>query len=71
MLVEQKSLTYYIYIKRSIIYEFVNRLNNDCDTVMTISPNELREKLKGPVVAMTTHVKDDSSLDLDAMRVRT
>ncbi len=32
------------------------------------TPDELREKLKGPVVAMTTHFKDDDSLDLDAMR---
>jgi len=32
------------------------------------TPNELREKLRGPVVAMTTHFKDDLSLDLDAMR---
>jgi 4-hydroxy-tetrahydrodipicolinate synthase len=32
------------------------------------TPEELREKLKGPVVAMTTHFKDDDSLDLDAMR---
>jgi len=28
----------------------------------------LRERLKGPVVAMTTHFKDDYSLDLDAMK---
>ena len=32
------------------------------------TPTELREKLRGPVVAMTTHFKDDYSLDLDAMR---
>ena len=36
-----------------------------------ISPDELRERLAGPVVAMTTHFKDDYSLDLDAMRVLT
>jgi len=28
----------------------------------------LREQLKGPVVAMTTHFKDDYSLDLDAVK---
>ena len=33
-----------------------------------MTPEELREKLRGPVVAMTTHFKDDYSLDLDAMR---
>ena len=32
------------------------------------SPEELRGRLKGPVVAMTTHFKDDLSLDLDAMQ---
>ena len=32
------------------------------------SPSELRTRLQGPVVAMTTHFKDDYSLDLDAMR---
>jgi len=31
-------------------------------------PEELRERLKGPVVAMTTHFKDDYALDLDAMK---
>ncbi len=31
------------------------------------TPRQLREKLRGPVVAMTTHFKDDYSLDLDAM----
>ena len=34
---------------------------------MTTS-EELRDRLKGPVIAMTTHFKDDYSLDLDAMR---
>ena len=29
---------------------------------------QLREKLKGPVVAMTTHFHDDYSLDLDAVK---
>ncbi|MEO7654046.1 MAG: dihydrodipicolinate synthase family protein [Bryobacteraceae bacterium] len=33
-----------------------------------MSPQQLRDKLRGPVVAMTTHFKDDYSLDLDAMR---
>lgn len=33
-----------------------------------ISPAELRARLRGPVVAMTTHFKDDYSIDLDAMR---
>ena len=32
------------------------------------TPDELRERLRGPVVAMTTHFSDDYSLDLDAMR---
>jgi len=32
-----------------------------------MTPEELRKKLRGPVVAMTTHFKDDFSLDLDAM----
>jgi len=32
------------------------------------TPEKLREKLRGPVVAMTTHFKDDLSIDLDAMR---
>ena len=32
-----------------------------------MTPEGLREKLRGPVVAMTTHFKDDYSLDLDAM----
>lgn len=35
---------------------------------MRTTPEQLREKLTGPVVAMTTHFKDDLSLDLDAMR---
>lgn len=35
---------------------------------MSTTPEQLREKLKGPVVAMTTHFKDDLSVDLDAMR---
>ena len=34
---------------------------------MRTTPEQLKEKLKGPVVAMTTHFKDDYSLDLDAM----
>lgn len=33
-----------------------------------MTPEQLRNKLRGPVVAMTTHYKDDLSLDLDAMR---
>jgi 4-hydroxy-tetrahydrodipicolinate synthase len=33
-----------------------------------MTPKQLREKLCGPVVAMTTHFKEDLSLDLDAMR---
>lgn len=33
-----------------------------------VTPDELRQRLQGPVVAMTTHFKDDYSLDLDAMR---
>ncbi len=33
-----------------------------------MSPQQLKHKLSGPVVAMTTHFKDDYSLDLDAMR---
>jgi len=32
------------------------------------TPEKLREELRGPVVAMTTHFKDDLSIDLDAMR---
>ncbi|MDP6778105.1 MAG: dihydrodipicolinate synthase family protein [Candidatus Latescibacteria bacterium] len=32
------------------------------------TPEELRAKLQGPVVAMTTHFSDDGSIDLDAMR---
>jgi len=32
------------------------------------SPEQLRRKLRGPVVAMTTPFKDDLSLDLDALR---
>ena len=31
------------------------------------TPNELKERLRGPVVAMTTHFRDDLSLDLGAM----
>jgi 4-hydroxy-tetrahydrodipicolinate synthase len=33
-----------------------------------LTPEQLREKLSGPVVAMTTHFKDDLSLDLDGVR---
>lgn len=33
--------------------------------------NELRDKLNGPIVAMTTHFKKDGSVDLDAMRLLT
>lgn len=33
-----------------------------------MTPEQLRQKLRGPVVAMTTHFKEDLSLDLDAMR---
>jgi dihydrodipicolinate synthase/N-acetylneuraminate lyase len=33
-----------------------------------MTPEQLREKLSGPVIAMTTHFKDDYSLDLDGMR---
>ncbi len=32
------------------------------------TPQQLRDKLRGPVVAMTTHFKEDYTLDLDAMR---
>ncbi len=32
-----------------------------------MTPAQLRDKLRGPVVAMTTHFKDDYSLDLEAM----
>lgn len=32
------------------------------------TPEQLRQKLRGPVIAMTTHFHDDLSLDLDAMR---
>ena len=33
-----------------------------------MTPEQLRQKLRGPVVAMTTHFKEDLSLDLDANR---
>ena len=33
-----------------------------------LTPEQLREKLRGPVVAMTTHFKDDLSLDLDGAK---
>ena len=33
-----------------------------------LTAEQLREKLRGPVVAMTTHFKDDLSLDLDAQQ---
>ena len=33
-----------------------------------MTPEELRDRLRGPVVAMTTHFKDDYSLDLGGMR---
>jgi 4-hydroxy-tetrahydrodipicolinate synthase len=33
-----------------------------------MSPQQLRAKLRGPVVAMTTHFKDDFSVDYDSMR---
>lgn len=33
-----------------------------------MTPDTLRERLSGPVIAMTTHFEDDYSLDLDAMR---
>lgn len=32
------------------------------------TPEELRKKLRGPVVAVTTPFKPDLSLDLDGMR---
>lgn len=32
------------------------------------TPEQLKQKLRGPVVAMTTHFKDDMALDLDAMK---
>ena len=32
------------------------------------TPEQLRDKLRGPVVAMTTHFRDDYSLDFDGMR---
>ncbi len=35
---------------------------------MKTTPEQLRERLEGPVIAMTTHFKDDLSLDLDAMK---
>ena len=35
---------------------------------MKTTPEQLREKLRGPVIAMTTHFNDDYSLDLDAMK---
>ena len=35
---------------------------------MRTTPEQLREKLRGPVVAMTTHFNDDLSLDLDAIK---
>ena len=35
---------------------------------MRTTPEQLREKLKGPVVAMTTHFNDDLSLDFDGMK---
>lgn len=33
-----------------------------------ITPEQLRQRLRGPVIAMTTHFKEDLSLDLDGMR---
>ena len=33
-----------------------------------ITPEQLRERLSGAVIAMTTHFKDDLSVDLDGMR---
>lgn len=36
-----------------------------------MNANQLREKLKGPVVAMTTHFKEDGSVDLEAMKTMT
>ena len=33
-----------------------------------LTGDQLREKLRGPVVAMTTHFKEDYSVDLDAMK---
>ena len=33
-----------------------------------LTAEQLHDKLRGPVVAMTTHFKDDYSLDLDAMK---
>ena len=32
------------------------------------TPEQLRDKLRGPVIAMTTHFKDDYSLDLDGAK---
>ena len=32
------------------------------------TPEQLREKLRGPVIAMTTHFKDDYTLDLDGVK---
>ncbi len=36
-----------------------------------MTPETLRERLRGRVVAMTTHFKDDFSLDLDSMKLLT
>lgn len=33
-----------------------------------LTGDQLKEKLRGPVVAMTTHFKEDYSVDLDAMK---
>lgn len=38
---------------------------------MTNRINDVKNKLVGPIVAMTTHFKDDLSIDLDAMRILT
>jgi len=33
-----------------------------------MTPEQLRDKLRGPVIAMTTHFRDDYSLDLDGTK---
>ena len=35
-----------------------------------LTPQQLRDKLRGPVIAMTTHFREDYSLDLDGVRRR-
>jgi len=40
--------------------------SNNKTTLMT--PTELRQKLRGPIVAMTTHFTEDDRIDVEAMR---